>query len=258
MKASVRAAHRARLSGVVTAALLSEVAEVVALPDLRSEVPEDRVSNRDVEEEVGQNQVTDVVVAAIPPTHDRRRQYVCVGLRAGKLVRLHVLRRAAVRRHGAEVSGRKADQPVRASACGRRRRQLQPLPAEVGRGRFASLRNAGREGRRVCSRVCPRPTAGLSKVARSSDPLRCLEPDAISACTFGSATLTTELSMNPSTDAGNTQRGSRPAGRTADGVSQGAFWKPTNPVLLAPARPSPRSPRLRRHGAGWRALPART
>jgi hypothetical protein len=47
----------------------------------------------------------------------------------------------------------KADQPVRASARGRRRRQLQPLPTEVGRGLFASLRNAGREGRRVCSRV---------------------------------------------------------------------------------------------------------
>jgi hypothetical protein len=37
--------HRARLSRVVTAALLSEVAEVVALPDLRAEVPEDRVRN---------------------------------------------------------------------------------------------------------------------------------------------------------------------------------------------------------------------
>ena len=46
-------AHRARLSRVVTATLLSEVAEVVALPDCRSEVPEDRVRNRDVEEEVG-------------------------------------------------------------------------------------------------------------------------------------------------------------------------------------------------------------
>jgi len=46
-------AHRARLSRVVTAALLSEVAEVVALPDLRSEVPEDRVRDRNVEEEVG-------------------------------------------------------------------------------------------------------------------------------------------------------------------------------------------------------------
>jgi hypothetical protein len=45
--------------------------------------------------------------------------------------------------------------------------QLQPLPAEVGRGLFASLRNAGREGRRVCSRVCPRPSESLSKVARS-------------------------------------------------------------------------------------------
>jgi len=50
-----RAAHRARPSRVVTAALLSEVAEVVTLPDLRSEVPEDRVRNRDVEEEVGQH-----------------------------------------------------------------------------------------------------------------------------------------------------------------------------------------------------------
>ena len=46
-------AHRARLSRVVTAALLSEVAEVVTLPDLRSEVPEDRVRDRNVEEEVG-------------------------------------------------------------------------------------------------------------------------------------------------------------------------------------------------------------
>jgi hypothetical protein len=59
-----RAAHRARLSRVVTAALLSEVAEVGTLPDLRSEVPEDRVRNRDVEEEVGQHQVPDVVFAA--------------------------------------------------------------------------------------------------------------------------------------------------------------------------------------------------
>ena len=37
---------------------------IVALPDLRSEVPEDRVRNRDVEEEVRQQQVPDVVVAA--------------------------------------------------------------------------------------------------------------------------------------------------------------------------------------------------
>src|SRR5262250_1273841 len=95
MKASARAAHRARLSRVVTAALLSEVAEIVALPDLRSEVPKDRVRNRDVEEEVGQHQVPDVVVAAEPPAHDRRRQLVCVGLRAGNLVRLHVLQETA-------------------------------------------------------------------------------------------------------------------------------------------------------------------
>jgi hypothetical protein len=45
LKASARAAHRARPSRVVTPALLSEVAKVVALPDLRSEVPEDRVRN---------------------------------------------------------------------------------------------------------------------------------------------------------------------------------------------------------------------
>src|SRR4051794_17928236 len=44
--------RRARVSGIVTAALLSEIAEVVPFPDLRSEVPEDRVSHRDVEEEV--------------------------------------------------------------------------------------------------------------------------------------------------------------------------------------------------------------
>jgi hypothetical protein len=61
LKASTRAVHRARLSRVVTAILLSEVAEVVALPDRRSEVPEDRVRNRDVEEEVGQHQVPDLV-----------------------------------------------------------------------------------------------------------------------------------------------------------------------------------------------------
>jgi hypothetical protein len=48
-------AHRTCLSRVVTAALLSEVAEVVTLPDLRSKVPEDRVRNRDMEEEVGQH-----------------------------------------------------------------------------------------------------------------------------------------------------------------------------------------------------------
>lgn len=54
--AALRHSRRASASipsRVVTAALLSEVAEVVALPDLRSEVPEDRVRNRDVEEEVG-------------------------------------------------------------------------------------------------------------------------------------------------------------------------------------------------------------
>ena len=50
-----------RSSRVVAAALLSEVAEVVTLPDRRSKVPEDRVRNRDVEEEVGQHQVPDVV-----------------------------------------------------------------------------------------------------------------------------------------------------------------------------------------------------
>src|SRR5258708_13619371 len=53
-------------------ALLSEVAEVVALPDLCSEVPQDPVCNRDVEEEVGQHQVPNGVVAAEPPAHDRR------------------------------------------------------------------------------------------------------------------------------------------------------------------------------------------
>ena len=41
---------RGRRRGVLAA---DWVAEVVALPDLRSEVPEDRVRNRDVEEEVG-------------------------------------------------------------------------------------------------------------------------------------------------------------------------------------------------------------
>lgn len=60
---------------------------------------------------------------------------------------------AAVRRHRAEAWRRKADGPVRASARRRGRRQLQPLPAEVGRGLFVSLRNAGREGRRACSWV---------------------------------------------------------------------------------------------------------
>ena len=88
MSVSGHAAHRDRLSRIVTAALLSEVAQVVTLPNLRSEVPEDRVRNRDVEEEVGQNQVPDIVVAAKPPAHDRRRQFVCVGLRASNLVRL--------------------------------------------------------------------------------------------------------------------------------------------------------------------------
>src|SRR5260370_10477643 len=88
-------AHRARLSRVVTAALLSEVAEVVTLPDLRSKAPEDRVRDRDVEEEVGQNQVPDVVVAAAPPAHDVRRHLVCAGLRAGNLVWLTVLQEAA-------------------------------------------------------------------------------------------------------------------------------------------------------------------
>src|SRR6516225_8316098 len=104
-----------RLSRVVATTLLSEVAEIVALPDLRSEVPEDRVRNRDVEEEVGQYQVPDVVVAAEPPAHHRRRQLVSVGLRAGNLVRLHVLQEAASlkepslqgRIHHAGVTGRR-------------------------------------------------------------------------------------------------------------------------------------------------------
>src|SRR5215468_5276424 len=93
--ATARESHRDRPSRVVTAALLSEVAKVVTLPDLRSEMPEDRVRNRDVEEEVGQNQVPDVVLAAKPPAHDRRCQFVCVGLRAGNLVRLYVLQEIA-------------------------------------------------------------------------------------------------------------------------------------------------------------------
>src|SRR5689334_5806686 len=93
-KASTHAAHRASLSRVVTTTLLSEVTEVVALPDRRSEMPEDRVRNRDVEEEVGQHQVPDVVFAAKPPAHDRRCQLVRVRLCAGNLVRLHVLQEA--------------------------------------------------------------------------------------------------------------------------------------------------------------------
>ena len=48
-----RAQAIARLSRVVTAALLSEVAEIVALPDLRPEASEDRVRDRDVKEKVG-------------------------------------------------------------------------------------------------------------------------------------------------------------------------------------------------------------
>jgi len=48
------------------------------------------------------------------------------------------VRGAAVQRHGAEVSWRKAGQPVRASARGRRRRQLQPLlgglKSDISRG----------------------------------------------------------------------------------------------------------------------------
>ena len=70
--ASARAVHRARGSRVVTAALLIEVAEIVALPDLRSDVSEDRVRDRDVEEEVGQHQVPDVIFAAKPPADDGR------------------------------------------------------------------------------------------------------------------------------------------------------------------------------------------
>ena len=45
--------------------------------------------------------------------------------------------------------------------------------------------------------------------------------------------------LDPSMDVGSTQRGSRPAGRTADSVSQGGFWKPTSQMLLAPTRPTP-------------------
>src|SRR5258708_2000303 len=92
--------------------------------------------------------------------------------------------------------------------------------------------------------MCPRPTrrkgsGGTPHHISIRDPLGCPEPNASSDFTVGSATLTTELSMNPSMDVGSTQRGSRPAGRTADGVSQGAFWKPTRPVLLALTCPTP-------------------
>ena len=53
LKASARVAHRACRSRIVTSALLTAVAEAVALPDLPSEVPKDRERNRDVEEDVG-------------------------------------------------------------------------------------------------------------------------------------------------------------------------------------------------------------
>lgn len=45
LKGVYRATRRARLSRVVTATLLSKIAEVVALSDFRSELPEDRVRN---------------------------------------------------------------------------------------------------------------------------------------------------------------------------------------------------------------------
>jgi hypothetical protein len=70
--------HRARLSRVVAAALLSEVAEIVALPDLRSEVPEDRVRNRDVKKKSGSTRCR---MQSSPPNHPRTMggvsSYVC-------------------------------------------------------------------------------------------------------------------------------------------------------------------------------------
>lgn len=54
--------------------------------------------------------------------------------------------------------------------------------------------------------------------------------------------------LEPSMDVGSTQCGSGPAGRTADGVSQGAFWNPTTPLLLAPTRRTALS--LQRQGLG--------
>jgi hypothetical protein len=76
---------------VVTAAMLDKVAEVVAFSDWRAEVPEDRVCNRDVEEEVRQHKVADVIVAVAPTAHYRvgEREWVCLG--AGQIVWLQGL-----------------------------------------------------------------------------------------------------------------------------------------------------------------------
>jgi hypothetical protein len=63
------------------------------------------------------------------------------------------VRGAAVRRHRAESrDGNRTNLFARALAGGDAV-SFNVLPTEVGRGLFTSARNAGREGRRACSRV---------------------------------------------------------------------------------------------------------
>jgi hypothetical protein len=65
---------------------------------------------------------------------------------------------------------------------------------------------------RVTDLPAEKDQAGKGRQIRIRDPLRCLEPTPSSDCTFRSATLTTELSMDPGVDVGSTRRRSRPAG----------------------------------------------
>jgi hypothetical protein len=69
--------------------------EVVALADRRAKMAQDRVNGRDVEEEIWDDEVADVVVSAEPAPHNARVQLERVRLRAGEVIWLQPLQKAA-------------------------------------------------------------------------------------------------------------------------------------------------------------------
>jgi hypothetical protein len=79
----------------VAAALPAEVSQVVALADWRAKMAQDRVNGRDVEEEIWDDEVADVVVSAEPAPHNARVQLERVRLRAGEVIWLQPLQKAA-------------------------------------------------------------------------------------------------------------------------------------------------------------------
>jgi hypothetical protein len=95
----------------------------------------------------------------------------------------------------------KAPRRLRKPAGGRR--GGEPLEAENERPPLVE---------RVTDGPDEKDQAGKGRQIRIRDPLRCLEPTPSSDCTFRSATLTTELSMDPGVDVGSTRRRSRSAG----------------------------------------------